>query len=252
MASEEVRTKTANNNIVPLDSHKHAGLGISLDQANRFASRHNVIPLQLTEFFYAGRNYPIVFLKSATGPLQTCAISGLQQGENLFVDAKGDWLEHHYQPAYIRRFPFYVNTIERGKTLILVDETGLEASAQPFFERNGVASEKWQTMETFLGDYVSAEKLTVQFADKLDNVGLLEPFDAQINPDQSDSRRITGMYRVNEDKLNKLQDEVIRDLMQKGELARIYAHLISLENFARLLDLSAAKSRLTTIKNKGN
>jgi hypothetical protein len=61
-----------------------------------------------------------------------------------------------------------------------------------------------------------------------------------VNPERQDSLRLTGMYRVNETRLNRLAAKTIRSLMQGGEMSRIYAHLISLENFAKLLDLSAA------------
>ncbi len=46
------------------------------------------------------------------------------------------------------------------------------------------------------------------------------------------------MHRVNEDRLNQLPAKAIKAMMSRGELSRVYAHLISLENFAKLLDLS--------------
>ena len=47
------------------------------------------------------------------------------------------------------------------------------------------------------------------------------------------------MHRVYEDKLNQLPADTVKELMEQGEMSRIYAHLISLENFAKLLDLSS-------------
>jgi hypothetical protein len=48
------------------------------------------------------------------------------------------------------------------------------------------------------------------------------------------------MYRVNENKLNELDPEKLIELARKGVLARLYSHLLSLENFRRLSDRAAA------------
>ena len=44
------------------------------------------------------------------------------------------------------------------------------------------------------------------------------------------------MHRVAEKNLEHLNAAQLKNLVRKGILARIYAHLLSLENFARLLD----------------
>ena len=48
--------------------------------------------------------------------------------------------------------------------------------------------------------------------------------------------QMTGMHRVAEKNLENLNAAQLKNLMRKGYLARIYLHLLSLENFARLLD----------------
>jgi hypothetical protein len=48
--------------------------------------------------------------------------------------------------------------------------------------------------------------------------------------------QLTGMHRVAEKNLENLNTAQLKNLMRKGYLARIYIHLLSLENFARLLD----------------
>ena len=168
----------------------------------------------------------------------------MQQNQNLYTDAHGDWLEAAYVPASVRRFPFYAvaagGADNLDKTLIMVDESGLAASDDPFFDRHGKATAKWQSSETFIADFVVAEKQTALFAARMAELGLLEAFDAQVNPERQDSRQVTGMYRINEERLNRLAAKTVRELMLQGEMSRIYAHLISLENFAKLLDLSAA------------
>jgi len=229
--------------VVPFDSKKHAGLGLNRTRLRHFAATRHAFAISLPEFFYAARHYPLVFVKSEDNEMRVSAITGLRNAENLFVDAQGDWREQAYVPAYVRRYPFYVVDAKDeapGKNMIMVDESGLEQSDDPFFDAAGEATDKWRAQESLIADFIAAENRTAEFAARMAQLDLLEAFDARVNPEQKNSMHVTGMYRVNEDRLNRLPAKTIKAMMQQGELSRVYAHLISLENFAKLLDLSAA------------
>lgn len=204
----------------------------------------NVFELTLAEFFHAARHYPVVFIKGQDAALGASVITGLREKQNLYVDAHGDWLEQAYLPASVRRFPFHAVDSSAGpgrdKKLILVDESGLCACDDAFFDAAGEATELWKAKQIFIGDYIAARQGTAAFCARLAALDLLEAFDAQVNAERQDSLRVTGMCRVSEDRLNRLPTKAIRELMQRGDMSRIYAHLISLENFAKLLELSAA------------
>jgi hypothetical protein len=232
------------DNIVPLDAQKHAGLGVDQSCLRGFIAQRSAFAITLPEFFYAARHYPVVFVKAEDATMRASVITGLRQNQNLFIDRHGDWQAQVYVPASVRRFPFYAVAVDddanADKTLVMVDESGLVSSDEPFFDRHGEATAKWKSSEVFIADLAAAEKQTALFAAHMTELGLLEAFDAQVNPEQQDSLQVTGMYRINEDRLNRLAAKTVRELMVKGEMSRIYAHLISLENFAKLLDLSAA------------
>ena len=228
--------------IVPFDSKRHAGLGLNRTRLHHFAASHHAFAISLPEFFYAARHYPLVFVKSEDNEMRASVITGLRHDENLFVDDRGDWREQAYVPAYVRRFPFYVTDGTEGsadKKMIMVDEAGLEESDDPFFDAAGEATDKWRAQEALIADFIAAEHRTVEFAAHMAELDLLEAFDARVNPEQQNSMHVIGMYRVNEDRLNRLPAKTIKAMMSRGELSRVYAHLISLENFAKLLDLSA-------------
>ena len=53
---------------------------------------------------------------------------------------------------------------------------------------------------------------------------------------------VAVMTRVAEAKIEHLNASQLKNLVKKGILSRTYAHLLSLENFARLLDRRAAKA----------
>ena len=73
--------------------------------------------------------------------------------------------------------------------------------------------------------------------------GLLEPFAMQATLAKEKgggAMQVTGMHRVSEKKLENLNTAQLKNLVRKGLMARIYLHLLSLENFARLLERKAA------------
>ena len=238
--------------LVPVDRDRLRDLGVGKASCRQFAAGQNTAHLNIIEFFHAFPYFPIVFVRQKNGNYTPCAVLGLNIGENLFTDARGNWQDGVYSPAYIRRYPFITEAITEqeletdDKNLrkpIFVDESALVKDAPALFIANGVAMPEWEAIESFVSDYISAEKLTLSFTQKLDALKLLEPFDAQIHPNQGDTMRLKGLYRVNETKLNNLPANVIKDLMLSGELSRIYAHLISMENFAKLLDRSARRKQ---------
>jgi hypothetical protein len=53
---------------------------------------------------------------------------------------------------------------------------------------------------------------------------------------------LTGMQRVAEGKIEHLNSSQLKNLVRKGVLSRVYAHLLSMDNFARLLDRKAARA----------
>jgi hypothetical protein len=77
----------------------------------------------------------------------------------------------------------------------------------------------------------------------LADLGLLETFTMQAIPTGGKPLSMTGMHRVAEQKLAGLAPEKLKELTQNGILARVYAHLISLSNFGRLLDRRAGATK---------
>ena len=76
----------------------------------------------------------------------------------------------------------------------------------------------------------------------LADYGLLEPFSMQAKFNQGGAMQLTGMHRASDKKLELLNAAQLKNLLKKGILGRIYAHLLSLDNFARLLDRRNARS----------
>ena len=242
-----IATPPGYKSLVALDKEKHKGLGITSKSHYAFAAALNSIYVVSAEFIQAARHYPIVFARDTdTGTFLPLAVTGLQQEGNLFVDDQGEWENDTYIPAFVRRWPFFGVQLtgeqaKDGDILICVDETGLEPSDNPVFTAEGQPSEAFEPAQKLISEMEGARQATQKFCDELHALGLLEPFEAHAFPKQGREMRLRGMFRVNENKLNELQGKDIKRLMKRGHLSRIYAHLMSLDNFKQLMDRSASR-----------
>ena len=210
-----------------------------------FVQRGNAVPISHTEFQPISRHYPIVFTTGDNAKTYAAvAVLGISAGENLFY-ADGRWSSGSYIPAYARRYPFCMarvnlNKVEQKDRLICVEKSWLdEERGEAMFDGGGQASEKWKGVERLLSEYEADLERVRELCALLADYGLLEPFSMQATLKKEKGggqMQITGMHRVAEKNLENLNAAQLKNLMRKGYLARIYTHLLSLENFGRLLD----------------
>jgi len=234
--------------IVPLNREKKVRL-LRAGEVPAFARAVNAMPISYSEFAPTAREYPIVFTAAegsqSYGPV---AVLGMAQGENLYDNA-GAWAEGVYVPAYARRFPFCmskvtINKVEQKNRLICVEKTHLDdASGEALFDAKGAPLEKWNEIERLLTEYEADLERSREMCGILADYGLFEPFTMQAKLNKGgDPFAMQGMHRVAEAKIEHLNASQLKNLVKKGILSRIYAHLLSLENFARLLDRKAARA----------
>lgn len=212
-----------------------------------FCNALNAIPISYTEFSVACRDYPLVFTSGDKGQsFAPMAVLGLAGGENLFL-ANGAWDKGVYLPAYARRYPFCmarvnVNKVERPDRLICVEKDFLDDRGELMFDAEGKPLPKWQPIEKLLQEYEADLERSRELSAILSDYALLEPFAMQAQPKNGAAMNLSGMYRVDEKKLEFLNASQLKNLIKKGVMGRIYAHLISLDNFARLLDRKVGKA----------
>jgi len=220
----------------------------SLGEVPTFAAANEILPLTYSEFFVASSDYPIVFIQpNGSADFMPVVLVGLERGMSLFAQHDGKvwrWDTNHYLPAYVRRHPFCMSTVngEAGlndELLVCVDKDYVSDKAAAQHEQlfNGEApSERWGVIEEFLQGYQTDIAATAEFTKALDALGLLQPISASLMPVGAEApMTVDGMFGVDEDKLNALEDGVLAELHRKGYLPRIYAHHKSLQNFTRLM-----------------
>lgn len=212
-----------------------------------FCNNLNAIPISYTEFSVACRDYPLVFTSGDNGQTYApVAVLGLASGENVFL-ANGAWDKSVYLPAYARRYPFCmarvnVDKVERPDRLICVEKEFLDDQGELMFDAEGKPLPKWQPIGKLLQEYETDLERSRELSAILSDYALLEPFAMQAQPKTGAAMNLSGMYRVDEKKLEFLNASQLKNLIKTGVMGRIYAHLISLDNFARLLDRKVGKT----------
>ena len=206
----------------------------------------NPIPVSYTEFPIASRDYPVIFISGDEGKSYApMLVLGLAAQQNLFVLWDDTWDRRVYLPAYVRRFPFCMTRVmvdgkEAPERVACVEKIAINDKGEKLFNDKGEALPEWQQREKLLFEFEADLGRTDEMCKLLAQHQLLEPFTMQATPNNGEPLQLTGMYRVSEEKLAQLDGTVMKDLAAKGVLGRIYAHLISLDNFRRLLDRRAA------------
>jgi hypothetical protein len=216
-------------------------------QLPSFTQSLNAIPLSYTEFNVAHRDYPIVFSSGDDGKtFAPVAVLGLQAQENLFVLDDG-WVPGVYVPAYVRRYPFCMarvtlDNVEQAERLICVEKDNVvENGGVAMFGEAQEPLAQWKEIEKLLEEYEADLERTKEMCGILADYGLLEPFTMQATLNAGGSMHLTGMFRVDEKKIEFLNASQHKNLIKKGVMSKIYIHLLSLDNFGRLLDRKAGR-----------
>jgi hypothetical protein len=225
---------------VALHPQAHGDLGLNLLPGYGFAARTNAIPLAMSEFVLAAQSYPIAFTDEPK--TRAVAVVGLRADENLFVDARGHWLEGAYIPAYVRRYPFLLSEYGEGEGIELcVDARVLSPSGLPIFRSDEPTDLALQAFR-FCQSVHASELATTPFLSALAACGLFEPRTASIQMADGQEVRLAGFQALDEARLSALADDAFLVLRKQGWLEPIYAQIQSNQNWSRLGQMLSARS----------
>lgn len=230
--------------VAPVNKERHAGKKIKDIADFKFASGFHIAYVTMHEFARAASIFPIVFLEDKDkDEFRPVTLLGLNAGENLFVDAQGKW-QASYVPAIIRRYPFalapggqdgqYVVCIDEGSPLVS-DTEGAD-----LFDEKGEPTQVIDNVKRYLGELQQMDVLTRGFCKFLAAHNMFTPLNMRVR-DGDKVKNVSGCYVVNEERMNNLSDELFLEIKNKGYLAPLYAHLISLAQTERLVKLQDEK-----------
>lgn len=210
----------------------------------------NVIPLSYTEISLACHDYPVVFISSDQGKTAIAmAVVGLEQRHNLFVTADLAWDRSAYVPAYVRRYPFCMTRVnvsgaEQPERIACVEKRAVSARGDALYNDRGEPLPVWEAMRKLLFEFEADLARTEALCKVIIELGLLEPFNMQAKPNEGEPFTLSGMFRVVEQKVNDLPADKLKELVGNGVLPRLYAHLMSMSNFNRLLSRRALQPKV--------
>ena len=224
---------------VPVSRARHADCHVQSGGNYAFTADINSVPLMAVEFPQAATEYAIVFA-GPPGEVTPAVILGVRGNENLYLPKGGDGWAAKYVPAFIRRYPFVFSQSD-DRFVLCVDEEFLglnrTGQGQALFLADGTPSPYVDEVLKFLQEYQAQFLRTQAFCNKLAELDVLEPMQAQVTMGgEGASVSLGGFMAVNRTKLKALSGEKMAELAATDELELIYLHLQSMRNFEGLKD----------------
>jgi hypothetical protein len=239
----------------PLSKEAHGKLGLKTsDTPYAFTAATHLVPLLVTEFAPAALCYPIIFVGEQKTPV---AVLGVNANENLFVDSQGAYAADSYLPAYVRRYPFVLaNDAQAQRMIVCIDRNAAivgENPDFPFFE-NGEPTAYTNNAVEFCNNFEAERQRTESFVALLGGLDLFETKKALFTPPPingvaSEPQVVAEYQGVSEEKLAALPHEKFIELRDNGALAQIYAHLVSLLGWDRLIVKAMLRPRTPVAAN---
>lgn len=230
--------------VVPVNKERHAGKKIKDITDFNFASGFHIAYVTMHEFARAASIFPIVFLEDKEkDEFRPVTLLGLNAGENLFVDAEGKW-QASYVPAIIRRYPFALSpAAQNDQYVVCIDEGSKlvsDTEGNALFDDKGEPTQVIENVKRYLGELQQMDVLTREFCKFLAAKNLFTPLNMRVR-EGNKVKNVAGCYVVNEERMNNLSDELFLEIKNKGYLAPLFAHLISLAQTERLVKLQDEK-----------
>ena len=224
--------------------HREAHRLLRLNRATpdmRWIGQAISVSLAAGELPAAATVFPCVMTRAPEGGARLLAITGLEHGNNLFVDAQGHW-SGDYLPAVLRTWPFRLlhQPAEQGVHLIAVHKPALNVGeGDPLFDENGQEMPWLQEILRELTALEAATASTAAAVAALDEAGLLQERSLQAMMPDGRQMELTGFLSVDEARLNALEPAKAGELHACGALSLAYLQLLSLRKFRALMDRAA-------------
>lgn len=240
------------SNVVQLNKVDHKDLKINVA---RSAELGDSVMLAMTfpqEFRSIQSYYPILFKHDEkANKYFAVAMFGLEDGENLFLDANG-W-QSGYVPLMIERLPFLIgvqhgsaqDSNQENKRVVHLDLNSKRVSSdvgERLFDADGNNTPYLERVASILETIHHWNLDSEAFTSALVKNELLEKVTIDITLDSGKKGQLLGFYTINEDRLSKLASETLVELHQNNFLQPIYMAIASLSNIRKLCDLKSKKS----------
>lgn len=222
-----------------LSKSRHKDLRLGAGSGYAFAAAVSAVPIVLAEAALASREYGLLFgTKDAKSSV--VAITGLEPGQNAYVEpGSGRWLAR-YVPAHIRRYPFIAGEAPAAgdgselRMVLRIDPDAPHLSADndgaALFTPDGQPAPVLVRAQEMLLDLQRSVLRTDKAVAALDEEGLLMASDTRILLPGRNAIVLKGFRLLDEKKYLALDGAALARLRDVGALMLIHAHLQSLVN----------------------
>lgn len=200
------------------------------------------------EFSSLAGFYPILITRTSDeGPYAFIAMLGLEAGENLYLD--GDRWDAGYIPLSIRRQPFTLLQRDiRKEDGSIASAPGLaidldsprisrDGEGEALMDSDGTPSEWFRQINAIMQTLVNGFDRARDMLQRLDQLGLIKPLNYGVTGVDGRSRKLEGLYGIDEQRLREVSDDVVIELHRKGYLDCLYCMRASLGHIGRLAQL---------------
>lgn len=198
-----------------------------------------------SEFIQLQTEYPLFFIRNKEeGGFEPVALLGFEDNENLYLDEHG-W-DAAYIPLSIERQPFLIGFQEQAvdgvptrSPVVHIDldhpSVG-ETEGERVFLAHGGESPLLERISSVLMSIHQGHEATMSFSEMLVGLELIESLTLEADLKDGSKQSLTGLYTINEDKLQHLNANALESLHKKGHLRDVYMMLASLPNVSRLIE----------------
>ena len=202
-----------------------------------FAATQQVAEVLIPELSRLLPEYVLGFVKEGD-KYQFIALLSLGGDRNLYVNKENKWMGH-YVPTAMRGYPFTLaDNSETEERILCITESHLtdDTNSNALFDDEGELAPETATLLNFLQQCDNSRNQTQTACNALAEAGVIEPWKLKVKTSEVDEepQPIEGIYRINEDALNKLFKPVLIRLREAGALPLAYAQLFSMERLRQL------------------
>lgn len=213
-----------------------------------FAANNVLVPIGGAELFRAALGMPIAFAEQSGG-YQLMAMLSFTPGRNMFVGPDGRWLGS-YIPAWYRSYPFRLLAREGSDEPVLcIDEDSKlvvegAGAGEDFFDADGNPSQSLKPVLGLLKEIERDRKKTQLAVSALSEAQTIQPWSIKLKTAQAE-QAISGLNRIDEVRLNALEDDIFLKLRKASALPIAYGQMLSMGQIGLFEFLAKFHTKMT-------
>lgn len=238
------------SSLIVLDAQQHLHHGWRIPDDFCFCAGDAWVPVHLQELSSALALAPLAFVVQPGAGVQLVALQGLQEGENLLVDAQGR--QSGYIASIYRHYPFVLREAvageERKFAVCFDNSSGLYRETpdparreERFFDNSGGPGPVLQRLVTLMRTNVQLRQQTNWAVNALAEAKLLVPWTLPLDNPHPEKSLLPKIFRIDGAALSALPGAALENLRDAGALTIAYAQLFSMPRLGLLLALHKQK-----------